>query len=253
MSRFGWRGSGIPDLRDLPYAFGVRLNDPNDLRFQRVDEPPVKDLIIGPITAQAALGSCGAFASTGVMVATAEEDTGNPLNLSQLFLYYRYRERFGHVEYDDGVFNRELMKVLAEDGVCLEDDWPYVLANWDKKPPPDTYVKAKLNRITSYHALYTVPEMIQCIASGYSFFGGISWYESGDSLYTEKTGHIEYPPTGKLLGGHDLQFSKYDKNKKRFGGPNSWGTGFGDNGKFTIDFEYLADINVAGGFYTIKS
>jgi C1A family cysteine protease len=251
MSRFGWKGSGVPDQRDLPYSFGVRLADPTDLRFQRVEEPPVKDLIIGPVCDQAALGSCGPFASTGVMVATAEENTGQPQNLSQLFLYYRYRERFGHVEYDDGVFNRELTKVLAEDGVCLEEDWPYILANWDKEPPLEAYEKGKLNRIVSYHALYTLDDMIQCIASGYSFFGGIVWYESGDSLYTEKTGLIEMP-VGKRLGGHDLQFSKYNKNTGLFGGPNSWGKGWGDNGKFTIPFEYLTDPLLAGDFWTIR-
>jgi hypothetical protein len=156
------------------------------------------------------------------------------------------------VEYDDGVFNRELIKVAAEDGVCLEEDWPYVLANWNKKPPPETYAKAKLNRITSYHAIYTLEDMIQCIASGYAFFGGISWYESGDSLNTERTGHIEMP-SGEVLGGHDLLFSKYDKHKRVFGGPNSWGTGWGDNGKFTIPFEYLMNNYLAGEFFTIRA
>jgi len=250
MSRLGWRGPGVWDQRDVPYSYGVRLSDPNDLRFHLVDEPMVKDLIIGPIVDQSNLGSCGAFAATSNMVSTAEENTRNPLNLSQLWLYYRYRERFGHVEYDDGVFNRELMKVLAEDGVCLEDDWPYILDNWKTEPPPEAYARAILNRLTSYHALYTVSEMIQCIASGYGFFGGIAWYESADSLYTEKTGHIEYPPRGKPLGGHDLFFSKYDKHKGRFGGPNSWGD-WGDNGLFTIDFEYLAS-RFAGDFWTIR-
>ena len=214
MSRFGWKGLGVFDQRDLLYSYGVRLNDPADQRFTRVDEPPVKDLIIGPIVNQGNIGSCGPFSCTSNMVATAVENDRDPLNLSQLFLYYRYRERFGHVEYDGGVFNRELMKVLAEDGVCLEEDWPYVLKNWKTKPPPEAYARAIPNRIISYHALYTVAEMIQCIASGYAFFGGISWHESADSLYTEKTGYIEYPPKGKLLGGHDLLFSKYDKHKR---------------------------------------
>ena len=251
MSKFGWRGSGLLDQRDVPYSFGARLNDPNDLRFQRVDEPLVKDLIIGPIVDQANLGSCGAFASTGVMVATAVKNDQDPLNFSQLWLYYHYRERFGHVEYDDGVFNRELMKVLAEDGVCLEDDWPYTLSNWNKNPPFETYAKAISNSITSYHALYTLDDMIQCIASGYSFFGGIVWYENGDSLYTEKTGHIEMP-VGRPLGGHDLQFSKYNKNTRLFGGPNSWGDSWGDNGKFTIPFGYLTNRNLAGDFWMIR-
>ena len=243
MSRFGWRGPGVPDKRDVTYSYHQT--------FARVDVPMVKDLIIGPVVDQANLGSCGAFAATANMVSTAEENTGNPLNLSQLWLYYRYRERFGHVEYDDGVFLRDLIKVLASDGVPLEDDWPYVLTNWDKKPPPESYARALPNRITSYHALYTLDDMIQCIASGFGFFGGISWYESADSLYTEKTGRIEYPPSGKLLGGHALFFSKYDQHKGVFGGPNSWGD-WGDNGKFTIDFDYLTEQRLAGDYWTIR-
>jgi C1A family cysteine protease len=228
------------------------LEDPNDTRFQAVKEPMVKDLIIGPIVDQAALGSCGPFAVTSNMVATDEENTGQPKNLSQLWLYYRYRERFGHPKYDDGVFNRELVKVLVEDGVCLEEDWPYILDNWKTKPPTETYEKAKVNRIKSYHAIYTVEDMIQCIASGYGFFIGIVWYENADSLYTEKTGLIEMPK-GKPLGGHDLFVSKYNKHQNRFGGPNSWGTSWGDGGKFSIPFEYLANPNLAGDAWTIRS
>lgn len=253
MSRFGWSGRGIPDQRDVYYSYQVRLNDPNDQAFQRVEEPMVKDLIIGPITDQGGIGSCGPFSITGLKVATDEEVSGNPLNLSQLWLYYRYRERFGHVEYDDGVLNRELIKVLAEDGVCLEEDWPYIIDNWDKKPPLETYARAIPNRITSYHAIYTLDDMIQSIASGYGFFGGIVWYESGDSLYTEKTGKIELPKRGdKPLGGHDLFYSKYDKHKGVFGGPNSWGKEWGDGGKFTIPFEYLTNPLLAGDFWTIR-
>ena len=244
MSRLGWRGPGVPDQRDLAYCYRRT--------FDQVDAPMVVDLIRGPIVDQAALGSCGPFSATSNMVGTAEQNTGDPLNLSQLWLYYRYRERFGHVEYDDGVFNRELIKVLAEDGVCLEEDWPYVLANWDKKPPASTYEKAKANRIKSYHALYTVDDMIQCIASGYGFFGGIPWYESGDSPYTERTGKIEMP-SGRLLGGHDLYFCTYDQRRCTFGGPNSWGLEWGDNGEFTIPFVYLANQNLAGDFWTIRS
>ena len=244
MSRLGWRGPGVPDQRDVQFAY--------HRTFDRVDAPMVKDLIIGPIVDQANLGSCGAFAATSNMVASAEENSGNPLNLSQLWLYYRYRERYGHVEYDDGVFLRDLIKVLASDGVPLEADWPYVLANWDKKPPPESYARALPNRITSYHAIYTLDDMVQSIASGYGFFGGISWYESADSLYTEKTGHIEYPPSGKLLGGHALFFSKYNLNQGVFGGPNSWGKEWGDDGKFTIPFEYLTSPRLAGDFWTIR-
>jgi C1A family cysteine protease len=219
-----------------------------------VDAPRAKDLIIGPVCDQADLGSCGAFAATGNMVATAEENTGEPKNLSQLWLYYQYRKRFGHVEYDDGAHLRDLIKVLASDGVCLEEDWPYVLANWDKPPPPETYARAIPNRIQSYHALYTLNDMIQCIVSGYVFFGGIYWYESGDSLYTERTGHIEIPgPSEKLLGGHALLFSKYDRNRRTFGGPNSWGTGWGKNGLFTISFDYLTDSRLAADFWTIRT
>ena len=244
MSRLGWRGPGVPDQRDMKFSYRQT--------FARVEAPPVVDLIIGPIVDQAELGSCGAFAATSNMVATGEENTGNPLNLSQLWLYYRYRERYGHVEYDDGVFLRNLVKVLASDGVPLEADWPYVLTNWDKKPTPESYARALPNRITSYHAIYTLDDMIQCIASGYGFFGGISWYESADSLYTEKTGYIEIP-SGKLLGGHALFFSKYNLNKGVFGGPNSWGKEWGDGGKFTIGFEYLTSPRLAGDFWTIRT
>jgi C1A family cysteine protease len=246
--KYGWRGPGPGDHRDVEYSFRKVLapQAPADI-------PPVKYLICGPVVDQADLGSCASFAATSNMVSTAEEVSGRPLNLSQLWLYYRYRELYGHVEYDDGAFLRDIIRTLATEGVCLEDDWPYVLKNWNKKPPPETYEAAKTNRIKSYHALYTREDMIQCIASGYGFFGGISVYESFESLATEKTGIVQIPDIKeKWLGGHAVYFPNYDLHQNMIGFQNSWGREWGDDGFGWIPIEYLTNPRLAGDFWTIR-
>ena len=253
MRKFGLKGLSLGDQRDAPLSF--RIKQFSGEFPVLADIPPVKYLICSPVVDQAELGSCGAFALLAHKAATDEENSGNPLNLSQLWLYYRYRERFAHVEYDDGVFLRDLIKVLAADGVCTEEDWPYVLANWDKKPPAETYARAIPNRIQSYHALYTRGDMIQCLASGYGFIGGIGCYEGFDSLYTEQTGIVKVPDIKeKLLGWHAIYFGGgYDLHRDMIMFQNSYGTGWGKDGFGWIPISYLMNPRLAGDFWTVRS
>ena len=219
------------------------------------DVPRVKSLICSPVADQSDLGSCGAFASIYHMVSTAVQNDQDQINLSQLFLYYAYRERFGDVNSDDGVMLRDLLKTLANVGVCQEETWPYTLTNWNKKPPLSAYAEATNHIISSYHALYSVDDIINCLAAGYGFIGGIGCYEGFDSLYTEKTGVVEIPKQGeKLLGWHAIYMGAgYDLHKGMVKFENSYGPEWGDNGYGWISFEYLMDPHLAADFWTIRA
>jgi hypothetical protein len=247
MRKFGIKGLSLGDQRDLQFAYRHA--------FEAVGVPNVVSLICSPVADQADLGSCGAFAAVYNLVATAVQNDGDPINLSQLFLYYAYREQFGNVNSDDGVMLRDLLKTLLNVGICREETWPYTLANWDKKPSPAAYEEAAQHRIKSYHALYSAADMIQCLASGYGFIGGIGCYEGFDSLYTEKTGVVNMPSPGEsLLGWHALYFGGgYDLHRGMVKFQNSYGPEWGDRGFGWISFEYLKSPRLSADFWTVRA
>lgn len=247
MRKFGIKGLSLGDRKDLQFAYRAS--------FPTIAAPLVKSLICSPVADQAELGSCGSFAAVYNLVAAAVENDKEPVNLSQLFLYYAYRQKYGDVNSDDGVMLRDLLKVLTSVGVCTEESWPYVLVNWNGKPPPEAYSEAAQHRITSYHAIYSADDMIQCLAAGYGFIGGIGCYEGFDSLYTEKTGVVTMPKQPeKLLGWHALYFGGgYDLHKGMVKFQNSYGPEWGDSGFGWIPFEYLTNPRLAADFWTIRA
>ena len=44
----------------------------------------------------------------------------------------------------------------------------------------------------------------------------------------------------------------YDDKKKRFLVRNSWGSGWGMKGYFTMPYPYLADRNLSDDFWTVR-
>jgi hypothetical protein len=54
-----------------------------------------------------------------------------------------------------------------------------------------------------------------------------------------------------VLGGHAVLAVGYDDASQRFIVSNSWGSGWGMKGYFTIPYSYLTDNNLADDFWTI--
>jgi C1A family cysteine protease len=61
------------------------------------------------------------------------------------------------------------------------------------------------------------------------------------------------PATGeKVVGGHAVMAVGYDDAHHRFLVRNSWGTGWGQEGYFTIPYAYLTNSNLSDDFWTIR-
>jgi C1A family cysteine protease len=245
VGRYGWTPD-IPDFRDKMY--GALRPVPAKLP-KHVDLRPH----CSPVEDQGQLGSCTANALVGALEFLLIKDKVRFSNLSRLFVYYNERVIEGTVNSDSGAMLRDGIKTLAKQGVCTETNWKYDIDSFAKKPPKGCYQQAEKHQILSYARINTVDEMRATLAEGFPFVFGFAVYESFESQHVAKTGILNMPEAGeKQLGGHAVLAVGYDDESQRFFVRNSWGTGWGMKGYFTIPYSYLADRNLADDFWTIR-
>jgi C1A family cysteine protease len=177
--------------------------------------------------------------------------SGQYKDTSRLYIYYNARTLIGTAGEDSGAFLRDCMKTLAREGHCLESLWPYNIGMYTTRPNQRAYENGHLHTIQSYMRLLSLNDMLTCLADGYPFVFGITLYESFESDQTAKTGEVQMPgPYERAIGGHAVMAVGYDNTTKRFLVRNSWGTGWGKNGYFTIPYEYV--LSLGDDFWTIR-
>jgi C1A family cysteine protease len=244
IKRYGWIPD-LPDNRDFRFAAPpVTLPPKVDLR---PNCPPVYD--------QGQLGSCTANAiGAAHQFEQMKQDAKGAFAPSRLFIYYNERAIEGTVNQDAGAMIRDGLKSVAQQGVCPETDWPYVITKFTKKPTPKCYKEAKDNQVTSYQSVAQTPnQMKSCLALGYPFVLGFSVYESFESPSVAKTGMVPMPKKGeKMLGGHAVMVVGYDDSQSYFIVRNSWGPGWGQAGYFMMPYDYFTNPNLASDFWTIR-
>jgi C1A family cysteine protease len=173
---------------------------------------------------------------------------------SRLFIYYNERAMEGTVNSDSGAQIRDGMKSVGSQGVCPEDMWPYIIANFADKPPDACYQAALQHKAILYQRV--VRDLIQmkgCLASGYPFVFGFTVYESFESQQVAQTGHAPMPQHGeKVLGGHAVMAVGYDDANQWFIAHNSWGTSWGMQGYFTLPYAYFTSRNLSSDFWTVR-
>ncbi len=239
---YGWVPD-IPDQRDYLYSAirpVIRLPKKVDLR---------EDCSI--VEKQGSLGSCTAQALAGNLEFLDKKIDDDYTDVSRLFIYYNERVLIDTVDYDSGAMLRDGIKTLKNDGACVEGNWPYKIKLFDKRPPVKCYTEAKKRRIESYHRIARLPEMLTCLAEGYPFVFGFTVYESFETQTVARTGVVNMPKTGEdAISGHAVMACGFDQAKKRFLVRNSWGTDWGQDGYFTMPYEYLETL--ADDFWTIR-
>jgi C1A family cysteine protease len=203
---------------------------------------------------QGGLGSCTANALAGALEFLMKKNQSPFKDMSRLFIYYNERVMIRTVNSDSGAMLRDGIKSLKKQGSCTEKKWPYVESKFTKKPTPACYKEAMNYQITSYQRLLTLDQMRACLAEGYPFVFGFAVYESFEQQSVAQTGEAQLPQPGeRMLGGHAVLAVGYDDDSRRFMVRNSWGTGWGQQGYFTLPYEYLSDRNLSEDFWTIRS
>ena len=241
--KWGWKPD-IPDQRDFPISKLMKI----------VKKLPISvDLRSGcsPVEDQGSLGSCTACASAG-LVEYLDLRRGLVSDASKLFIYYNARALEGTVDYDSGAYLRDVIKTLVNNGACRESLWPYTISKFTEKPTASCYVEALNHQVLGYYRIGTLTEMKSCLASGLPFMFGFAVYESFLSDTVELTGKVPMPlKKERMIGGHAVMAVGYRDSDKRFIVRNSWGTGWGMEGYFTMPYAYLDSRKLSSDFWTI--
>ena len=148
---------------------------------------------------------------------------------------------------------RDGIKSVAVQGACHEKKWPYIISKFTRKPTKACYTDALRYQVLAYKRIITLEEMKACLADGYPVVIGFSVYESFETQEVASTGIVPSPnlATERLLGGHAVLVVGYDTTTKRIIVRNSWGTGWGQAGYFTLPFEYITNRNLSDDFWTV--
>jgi C1A family cysteine protease len=208
-----------------------------------------------PVYDQGQLGSCTANAIGGAVQFDREKQKLKPDFVpSRLFIYYNERVIEHTVSTDSGAQIRDGIKSVAKQGVPPETDWPYDIAKFADKPPAKAYTDGLKDRAVSYSRVArNLNQMKGCLASGFPFVLGFTVYDSFESQQVAQTGVMPMPASGEsVLGGHAVMAVGYDDSQQRFIVRNSWGTGWGMQGYFTMPYAYLTDSGLSSDFWTIR-
>lgn len=238
----------IPDLldhRDHWYAATLHTADLPSSVDLRPHCPPVWD--------QGQLGACSSHAVCAAYVFDAMKEGLSPFMPSRLMLYYDERALEGTIASDSGAMLRDGIKTLANQGVCAESEWPYLIDQFATKPPASCYTDGLQHRAITYQRVpQNLGQMRACLAEGYPIIVGISVYESFESAQVAQTGVVPMPAPGEsLIGGHAVAAVGYTPDAWIC--RNSWSEQWGDHGHFYLQPEYLLSDDLSADFWTVRS
>lgn len=246
LPRYGWTPD-TPDHRDLRYTIPRIASLPAVVDLRRLC-PPVYD--------QGDLGSCTA---NGIAAAhqfdQMKQKASQIFFPSRLFIYYNERVIEKSVKSDSGAQIRDGIKSIGDKGVCDEKLWTYDITKFTVKPSAACYKSALDNQAISYARVDQSLTAMKAIAAlGEIFVFGFAVYESFESATVAKTGNAPMPKkTESCLGGHCVVCVGYDDSAHRFICRNSWGTGWGQKGYFTLPYTYLLDPDLCDDFWVVKT
>jgi C1A family cysteine protease len=258
VARYGWVPD-LPDFRDQLYSA------PEATRSQL---PASADLRSGLPACydQEQIGSCTANAIAGAVEFAVRKENLPDFTPSRLFVYYNERAIEGNVGTDSGAQIRDGVKSVATQGVCAETEWPYDGTQAGpngqfpagdpagEKPTEQCYEDALKNMVTSYQRVAQNLDQIRgCLAAGYPVVFGFTVYASFESQQVAQTGVVPMPASGEqVAGGHAVLAVGYDDSSQRVIVRNSWGTSWGQNGYFTMPYEYLTTTSLSSDFWTVR-
>jgi C1A family cysteine protease len=207
-----------------------------------------------PIRNQGNMGSCTAFAGTGLMeivtnIKGAKAAGKKVKHFSPLFFYYAERKQMEEsgdtpkaTKNDTGASSGLAATTATKIGCVPEEMAPYKdgKAGIAFDATPAMYEAAKAYTFGAKKRINTIQGMKAALAAKHPFVFGIVLYKSQMTKEVAASGMLPLPPKGdEVVGGHAVCCVGYDDAKQAFIVRNSWGEGWGDKGYFYMPYEFF--------------
>lgn len=205
---------------------------------------------------QGRLGSCTANGMAGMYASEQLIGGKQPDLLSRLALYYAERVTEGSVNEDNGAVPRDGLLVLKNNGVGLEQFWPYDITKFTQPPAPEEVADAPNHKIKGF---YRVPGLLAAKAALFNKHPvGIAMLVF-NGMETTRNGVIPLPSPGEQpLGGHWVYLRGYQDRKDWPGGGyliirNSWGANAGNgHGDYLLPYSYAGNSQLVSEYWYIQ-
>ena len=209
------------------------------------------------INNQGKQGACTAFALTSIYEYFFNQKNKKENKLSPAFLYYNARKKGGYADKDCGSAVSYAIETMAENGMCMNDIFPYNEDDYLTVPPQEAYddgAKRKVKKALNVNI--AVDDIKSALSDGYPVALSTTLYESFGSGYK---GFVSMPTKeeqalGELHeshGRHAMVICGYNDESKYIVVRNSWGTSFGDDGYCYMPYEYILDKELTSGLFVI--
>ena len=193
---------------------------------------------------QRSLGSC--VSNSGLQAVRMSQRRQNPDVIpplgSRLFGYYNPRTYHDAEDDDNGTYIRFFFKALNKFGFCPESKYPYYIDKFADKPDHGIY-RAAIDQKdpTDYYRIYETGDdrirvIKRAISQGHPVVFGTT--VTNKFCRGEADGVIPRPTTG-YRGGHAMLVEGFNDAEECCIILNSWGRGFGDNGRCKFGYDYM--------------
>jgi C1A family cysteine protease len=242
-----------------PYLLKKDKHDPRDFIYMALKSevdmlPDYINLrsLMPDIFNQDQLGSCTANAIVAFREYFQRVFKEEFIDLSRNYLYWHERFFEGTVNEDSGAYIRDGMIVLTQIGCAPEVDFPYDISKFKETPSAVAEQDAGVFKIKEYHRVTNLDSMKHALANNLPVVIGIMVYDSFESSAVAENGVVPMPNKNneQLLGGHAVLVVGYDDSKQVVIVRNSWGTGWGDQGYFTLPYDFINDPDLTHDMWT---
>lgn len=232
------------DWRDLYYNFDrIPLKESVDL----------KDWSSG-IHEQSSLGSCAAQAVVSAYeLLMKKENPKQYVPLSELFAYFNARLIEGDVSEDSGAYIRDVIKGIAQFGICTESAWPYNVGKFAITPSIESYNEAKSRTVKNYYRLNGLSDILDALNADYPVTFGMHVYPQFALMEYHGETKVAMPNDNEEpLGGHAMMLVGYDLPRQLVLAQNSFGPYWGDQGRCWIPFDYIKNETFDSWIFDIE-